>query len=71
MITGTSNVYIWYDLFILFGTSVILTKKKLYFLSAIKTVIMVEDDLDYCKHIDAGSHLWKSCYKIVVEKKIL
>lgn len=48
-----------------------LTKVYSDFLSAIKVVVIVKDDLDYCGGNNTISHFCKSYYVIVVEKKIL
>lgn len=40
------------------------------FVSVIEAAVIVEDDLDCCGRVDAGSHFCKFCYGMVVEKKI-
>lgn len=70
VIVGINNVYAYYDLFILFRVNILLIKIYPDFVIAIKAVIIVNDNLDYCGRIDNSSHFYKFCYDIIVEKMI-
>lgn len=70
MIANTNNVYIYYGLLILFWANILLIKVYLEFISAIKACVILENNIDYWRHIDNGFHLCKSCYSIIVKKKI-
>lgn len=69
-IAGTNDVCICCGLFIPFGACTILTGVYPNFVSAIEAAIIVKDDLGCCARVDAGSYFCKSCYGMVVEKKI-
>lgn len=70
VIASTNDICACCDLFILFGAYTMLTRIHPDFISTIKTAVIVQDHLDYFKHVDAGFHFRKSCYKMVIEKKI-
>ena len=70
VIVDTSDVYAYCGLFIPFGASTLLTKIHLEFVSAIKAAVIVEDNLGYCRQTDNSSYFCKSCYDMIVKKKI-
>lgn len=71
MIIDTNDVYIYCDLFIEFKASTKLSRVYQNFVSIIKTTIIVNNNFDYFKRIDNGSHFCKSWYSKIIEKKIL
>lgn len=52
----TNNVYIYCSLFILFDTSILLTKIYLEVILAKKTAVIVNNCLNYCRYNDNNSH---------------
>ena len=48
----------------------LLTRVHPEFISAIEASVIVEDDLDYCGSTDNGFQFCKSCYCMIIEKKI-
>lgn len=71
VIADTNNVCACYGLLIVFGTGSLLTRLYPEFVSAIEAGVIVEDDLDCCGYTDNGFQFCKSCYGIIIEKKIL
>lgn len=70
MIADTNDVCVCYDFLIVFGTGFLLTKVHPEFISTIEAGIIVEDDLDCYKCIDNGFQFYKSCYGMIIKKKI-
>lgn len=70
MITNTNNVYIYFNIFILFEVDTLLTRVYLEFVSIIKVAIIVYNYFGYYKYIDNSSHFSKFYYNIIIEKKI-
>lgn len=70
MIISTNNICVCYNLYIPFKDYTMLIRSFYHFISAIKRVVIVENDIDYCKFVDIDSHFCKSCYKMVIKKKI-
>lgn len=68
MIVDTNNVYACYGLYILFEAGTFLTRRYPEFVSTIKVAVIIEDNLDYCGHIDNRSHICKSYYAMIFEK---
>ena len=66
MIADTNNICAYYGLFIPFGTGTLLTKVHSEFVLAIETAIIVDDNLDYCKHTDNSSHFCNNYYAMIV-----
>lgn len=54
----------------MFKASIILTRVYLDFEFAIEAAIIITNDFNYCRYINASSHFCKSSYTIIVEKKI-
>lgn len=71
MIIDTNNICIYYSLFILFVVDIFLIEIYLKFVLAIKTIFIINNNLDYCKHINNSSYFCKSYYSIIDEKNIL
>lgn len=69
VIANTNNVYVYYNLLIFFVADILLTKIYLKFLLAIKTAIIVNNNLDYYRYINNSSYFCKFCYDIIVKKK--
>lgn len=70
MITDINNICIHCRLFILFKAGILLTKIYPDFVLAIKTIIIVNNDLEYYRYTDNSSYFCKSYYNIIVEKKL-
>ena len=58
------------DLLIVFGTGSLLTRVHPEFVSDIEAGVIVEDDLDCCGCTDNSFQFYKSCYGMIIEKKI-
>ncbi len=71
MIPETNDVYAFFSSFIPFGAGNLLTKIHLEIIFTIKAAVIVKDDLDHCGYSDNSFNFYKSCYDIIVEKKIL
>lgn len=71
MIIDKNNVCAYYDLYIIFGTGFLLTRVHLEFVSAKKIDVIVEDNLDCYEYIDNDFQFCKSCYCMIIKKKIL
>lgn len=71
MIININNVCTCCNLFILFGTSILLTKIHSEFILVIEAAIIVNDDLNYCGRADNRFHFCNFCYDMIIEKKIL
>ncbi len=54
----------------MFGTGTLLTKVHLEFVLAIEAVIIVNNDLNCCGHIDNSSHFCNTYYGMIVKKQI-
>lgn len=70
VIADTNDVCACCGLLIVFGTGSLLTRLYPEFVSAIKVGVIVEDDLDCCGCTDNGFQFCKSCYGMIIEKKI-
>ena len=70
VIADTYDVCACYGLFIVFRTGFLLTRVHPEFISAIKAGVIVKDDFDYCKCTDKGFQFCRSCYGMIIEKKI-
>ena len=55
----------------MFGTSSLLTRVYSKFVSAIEADVIIKDGLNYCGCTDNSFQFCKSCYGIIIEKKIL
>ena len=58
------------SLLIMFETGFLLTWVHPKFVSAIEAGVIVEDDLDYCEYTNNGFQFCKSCYDMIIKKKI-
>lgn len=70
IIVATNNILAYYNLFILLGASSLLTQVYPEFLSTIKIAIIAKNNLNCYGHTDNGSYFCKSCYSIIIKKKI-
>lgn len=70
MIVDIRNICICYNLFIISGTGFLLIRIYPKFVSIIKASFIIENDFDYCRCINTSFQFCKSCYKIIIEKKI-
>lgn len=70
VIVNTNNISTCYGFFIPFRVGIMLTRIYCNVRSAIKTIVIVKDDFDYCRYIDVRSHFYKFYYAMIVEKKI-
>lgn len=70
VIVDTNDVYAYCGLLIVFETGSLLTRVYPEFVSAIEASVIVKNDLDYCGYTDNGFQFCKSCYGMIIEKKI-
>lgn len=70
MIVDINNICIYYSLFILFRTGILLIKVHSVFLLAIKHTIIVDHDFDCCRYTNNDSHFCNTHYNMIVEKQI-
>lgn len=68
MIADTNNVHVYCNLFILFGTCILLTKAHPKFVFAIKAAVIVDENLNCCGYIDNSSHFCNTYYGMIIEK---
>lgn len=71
MITDKNNICIYCSLLIVFETGFLLTRIYLKFISAIEANLIVENDLNYCGYTNNSFQFCKSCYNMIIKKKIL
>lgn len=70
VIADTNDVYAYYGLLVVFGTGFLPTRVYPDFVSVIEENVIVEDNLDYCGYTDNGFQFCKSCYGMIIERKI-
>lgn len=70
IITNTNDIYTCFILYISFRTGTLLIRVYPDFISIIKAVVIIEDNLDCCRYIDNDFHFCKSCYSMIIKKKI-
>lgn len=70
MIVDINDVCACYNLFILFETGILLTKVYPEFVLTIEVTVIVDDDLDCCRHIDNSFYFCNTYYGMIVEKQI-
>lgn len=70
VIININDISIYCNLFILFGTSILLIKIHLEFLFAIKVAIIVNNSLDCYGHTDNSAYFYNTCYDMIVKKQI-
>lgn len=70
VIANINDVCAYCGLFIPLGASILPTKVYLDFVLAIKAIIIGDDNLNYCRHINNGFHSCKFYYGMIVKKKI-
>ena len=70
MIIEKEDIYACCSLFILFRANIMLIKIHPCYLLAMKVDAIVKNNLDSYGNINADSHFCKSCYTILVKKKI-
>ena len=68
VIIDTNDVYAYCNLFLLFGTNILLIKVYPECVLAIKAIIIVDDNLDYYRHIDNSSYFCNICYGMIIMK---
>lgn len=70
VMTDINNICAYCNLFILFETSILLSKVHLKFVLAMEVIVIVNDNLDYYKCSDNDSHFCNFFYGIIIKKKI-
>lgn len=70
VIVHSNDVYIYYGLFIPFGTGTLLTKVYPKYLSAIKATVIIDDDFKFCGYTDNSFHFCNTYYYMNIEKQI-